>query len=123
MDCQRCGGPIVRRRTGPEGSICERCYSRAYHRRKIEARCAAQLQVALDLVASLAPDVERAAIAGAIERAAPSELEQKRALEYLLAVPDALRTGSPHLPQVVARLAAELVSAGAAAVVRPACPS
>lgn len=122
MDCQRCGGVIVRRRTGPEGPICERCYSRAYHRRKIEARCAAQLGALLDVVAGVAPELDRAAMVGAIERAAPTELEQKRALEYLLSVPDALRTGSPHVPQVVARLAAELVAAGTAAVVRPACP-
>ena len=38
MDCQRCGGEIVRRRTGPEGYICERCYQREYLRRRAAAR-------------------------------------------------------------------------------------
>ena len=77
MDCQRCGREIVRRRSGPEGSICERCYKHDYIARRAVARRAAQLETLVGVVAGDAPDVDRHAVVGCIERAAPREFEQR----------------------------------------------
>lgn len=122
MICGRCGGEIVRRRNGPEGAICERCYQRAYLRRRAEARRAEQFEVLGRLVAAAAADVDVDSVRTAIERAAPSGTEQKWLLEHLDRDPVALQRGDPHAPRVVGRMAAELVAAGARSVVRPACP-
>jgi hypothetical protein len=122
VDCQRCGGEIVRRRTGPEGYICERCYQREYLRRRAAARRIAQLEALVEVVASVAGDLDREIVLASIERAAPSETERKRLLACLRSETDALQAGSPHAPKVVGRLASELAAAGASGVVRPACP-
>ncbi len=49
--------------------------------------------------------------------AAPSARAPKRLLDHVSTVPDALVSGSARAPGVVARLAAELASAGAQGVV------
>ena len=122
MACQRCGGEIVRRRTGPEGYICERCYQRDYLRRRAAARRTAQLESLVEAVAVAAGNLDREVLLASIERAAPSETERKRLLASLQSEPDALQAGSPRAPRVLGRLAAELTAAGASGVVRPACP-
>jgi hypothetical protein len=122
MDCQRCGSEIVRRRRGPEGWICDRCYQLDYRRRRAVARQMAQLEALVEIVAVTAGNLGRDAVLASIECAAPSETERKRLLNSLEAEPDALKAGSAHVPRVVGRLTAELFAAGAEAVVRPACP-
>lgn len=121
MTCDRCGRDMARRLRGPEGWICNTCYHRDYHARAMAAVRSSRVEAVTALVADAAPELGASAVAAAIARAAPSSRAQKRLLDHLTAVPDALVSGSPHGPGVVVRLAAELAAAGGEGVVVPAC--
>ena len=116
MTCDRCGREMTRRLWGPE-EICNTCYHPDYHGRAMVAVRSSRLEAVTALVADAGPELGRSAVAAAVAGAAPSARAQKRLLDHVSTMPDALVSGSAHAPGVVARLAAEIASAGAHGVV------
>ena len=112
MTCDRCGREMTRGLRDAE-EICNTCYHPDYHGRAMVAVRSSRLGAVTALVADAGPELGRSAVAGA----APSAQAQKRLLDHVSTVPDGLVSGSAHAPGVVARLAAELASAGAQGVV------